>query len=157
MYCYVLYLELRNVLSVTFAPKQNVAIYRGLFFVCELILIILCDENDFGIHIWTCCDYQKEFHCKPSGFQFDCTNTLNDQVLERVTVQMDPAEGFDVLKTIPCPSLPYNKPGTTYTLVRLPEDAQLGKEDCASYRKKQNTSEIMGILLSMKYRCILCK
>lgn len=58
-------------------------------------------------------------------FQFDCTNTLNDQVLERVTVQMDPAEGFDVLKTIPCPSLPYNKPGTTYTLVRLPEDAQL--------------------------------
>ncbi|XP_078340160.1 coatomer subunit gamma-2-like [Crassostrea virginica] len=58
-------------------------------------------------------------------FQFDCTNTLNDQVLERVTVQMDPAEGFDVLKSIPCPSLPYNKPGTTYTLVRLPEDAQL--------------------------------
>ena len=47
--------------------------------------------------------------------------------MERVTVQMDPAEGFDVLKSIPCPSLPYNKPGTTYTLVRLPEDAQLGK------------------------------
>lgn len=50
---------------------------------------------------------------------------------------MDPAEGFDVLKTIPCPSLPYNKPGTTYTLVRLPEDAQLGKEYCAWYSKKK--------------------
>ena len=55
-------------------------------------------------------------------FQFDCTNTLNDQVLENVTVHMDPAEGFDVMKYIPCPSLPYNKPGTTYTMVRLPED-----------------------------------
>lgn len=60
---------------------------------------------------------------------------------------MDPAEGFDVLKTIPCPSLPYNKPGTTYTLVRLPEDAQLGKEYCAWYSKKKKTSEMMGILL----------
>lgn len=49
-------------------------------------------------------------------------------MLERVTVQMDPADGFDVIKVVPCPSLPYNKPGTTYTLVRLPEDAQLGRE-----------------------------
>lgn len=55
-------------------------------------------------------------------FQFDCTNTLNDQVLENVTVHMDPAEGFDVMKYVQCPSLPYNKPGTTYTMVRLPED-----------------------------------
>ncbi|XP_064605272.1 LOW QUALITY PROTEIN: coatomer subunit gamma-2-like [Liolophura sinensis] len=58
-------------------------------------------------------------------FQFDCTNTLNDQVLERVTVQLDPAEGFEVVKYIPCATLPYNKPGTTYTLVRLPEEATL--------------------------------
>lgn len=55
-------------------------------------------------------------------FQFDCTNTLNDQVLEKVTVSMEPSEGFEVLKCIPCPSLPYDTPGTTYTLVRLPED-----------------------------------
>jgi coatomer protein complex subunit gamma len=39
---------------------------------------------------------------------------------------MDPAEGFDVMKNIPCPSLPYNKPGTTYTMVRLPEDPTQG-------------------------------
>lgn len=54
--------------------------------------------------------------------QFDCTNTLNDQVLEKVTVAMEPSDGFDVLKYIPCPSLPYDTPGTTYTLVRMPED-----------------------------------
>ncbi|XP_059169133.1 coatomer subunit gamma-2-like [Physella acuta] len=55
-------------------------------------------------------------------FQFDCTNTLNDQLLEKVFVEMEPAEGFEVLKYINCPSLPYNKPGTTYTLVRLPTE-----------------------------------
>lgn len=58
-------------------------------------------------------------------FQFDCTNTLNDQVLEKVTVQMEPSEGFEVLKCIPCPSLPYDTPGITYTLVRMPEDNTL--------------------------------
>lgn len=68
------------------------------------------------------------FHWQPDLllFQFDCTNTLNDQVLERVSVQMEPSEGFEVLKCIPCTSLPYDTPGTTYTLVRLPEDNTLG-------------------------------
>ncbi|XP_067684314.1 coatomer subunit gamma-2-like [Haliotis asinina] len=55
-------------------------------------------------------------------FQFDCTNTLNDQVLENATVQMDPVDGFEVMKYIACSSLPYNKTGTTYTLVRLPQE-----------------------------------
>ncbi|XP_060563646.1 coatomer subunit gamma-2-like [Ruditapes philippinarum] len=55
-------------------------------------------------------------------FQFDCTNTLNDQVLEKVTVSMEPVDGFEVIKYIPCASLPYDTPGTAYTLVRLPED-----------------------------------
>ncbi|CAE1294820.1 COPG [Acanthosepion pharaonis] len=55
-------------------------------------------------------------------FQFDCINTLNDQILEAVTVQMESVDSFEILKTIPCPSLPYNQPGTTYALVRLPDD-----------------------------------
>ena len=43
-------------------------------------------------------------------------NTLNDQVLENVTVAMEPSEeGFQVLRTIPCPKLAYNDQGTTYT------------------------------------------
>uniref|UniRef100_A0A8C3QCN0 Coatomer subunit gamma n=1 Tax=Geospiza parvula TaxID=87175 RepID=A0A8C3QCN0_GEOPR len=55
-------------------------------------------------------------------FQFDCTNTLNDQLLERVTVQMEPSEGYDVICCIPAPSLAYNQPGMCYTLVRIPQD-----------------------------------
>ncbi|XP_029821468.1 coatomer subunit gamma-2 [Manacus vitellinus] len=55
-------------------------------------------------------------------FQFDCTNTLNDQLLERVTVQVEPSDAYDVLCCIPAPSLAYNQPGMCYTLVRIPQD-----------------------------------
>ncbi|XP_062348371.1 coatomer subunit gamma-2 isoform X3 [Cinclus cinclus] len=55
-------------------------------------------------------------------FQFDCTNTLNDQLLERVTVQMEPSDAYDVICCIPAPSLAYNQPGMCYTLVRIPQD-----------------------------------
>nr|KAF6470994.1 COPI coat complex subunit gamma 1 [Molossus molossus] len=55
-------------------------------------------------------------------FQFDCTNTLNDQTLENVTVQMEPTESYEVLCYVPAWSLPYNQPGTCYTLVALPKE-----------------------------------
>ncbi|XP_069085422.1 coatomer subunit gamma-2 isoform X2 [Pleurodeles waltl] len=55
-------------------------------------------------------------------FQFDCTNTLNDQLLEKITVQMEPSDAYDVVHYIPAMSLSYNQPGMCYTLVRLPED-----------------------------------
>ena len=51
--------------------------------------------------------------------QFDVTNTLNDQLLENVRVEMEEAEGFSVVSYVPIPSLPYDKPGTTYTLVKM--------------------------------------
>lgn len=55
-------------------------------------------------------------------FQFDCTNTLNDQLLQRVQVQMEPSEAYEVLHCVPAPNLPYSQPGSCYSLVRLPED-----------------------------------
>lgn len=57
-----------------------------------------------------------------SLLQFDCTNTLNDQTLENVTVQMEPTEAYEVLCYVPARSLPYNQPGTCYTLVALPKE-----------------------------------
>lgn len=60
--------------------------------------------------------------CLPSLVQFDCTNTLNDQTLENVTVQMEPTEAYEVLCYVPARSLPYNQPGTCYTLVALPKE-----------------------------------
>nr|XP_008529225.1 PREDICTED: coatomer subunit gamma-1 [Equus przewalskii] len=55
-------------------------------------------------------------------FQFDCTNTLNDQTLENVKVQMEPTEAYKVLCYVPARNLPYNQPGTCYTLVALPKE-----------------------------------
>uniref|UniRef100_K7G7T6 Coatomer subunit gamma n=2 Tax=Pelodiscus sinensis TaxID=13735 RepID=K7G7T6_PELSI len=69
---------------------------------------------------FVCCT--KHIFTNHLVFQFDCTNTLNDQLLERVTVQMEPSEGYDVIRCFPAASLPYNQPGICYTLVRLPQD-----------------------------------
>lgn len=72
-------------------------------------------------------------HPRPprSLVQFDCTNTLNDQTLENITVQLEPTEAYEVLCYVPARSLPYNQPGTCYTLVALPkEDPTAGEPLC---------------------------
>lgn len=73
----------------------------------ETEYVVKCIKHTFNDHI---------------VFQFDCTNTLNDQILENVKVQVQPSEGFEVLCCVPCKKLAYNVPGTTYTCVRLPND-----------------------------------
>jgi hypothetical protein len=40
---------------------------------------------------------------------------------------MENGDGFEVIRTVPAASLPYGKPGTTYTLVHLPDDPTRGK------------------------------
>lgn len=57
--------------------------------------------------------------------QFDCRNTLNDQLLEKVYVKLVAAEdeGWKVLKIVSLGALKYgNDKGTTYVLLALPED-----------------------------------
>ncbi|GAB1291045.1 Coatomer subunit gamma-1 [Apodemus speciosus] len=73
----------------------------------ETEYVIRCTKHTFSDHL---------------VFQFDCTNTLNDQTLENVTVQMEPTEAYEVLSYVPVRSLPYNQPGTCYTLVALPKE-----------------------------------
>uniref|UniRef100_A0A646QGL4 Coatomer subunit gamma n=1 Tax=Hemiscolopendra marginata TaxID=943146 RepID=A0A646QGL4_9MYRI len=53
--------------------------------------------------------------------QFECTNTLNDQLLENVIVQSEVSDGFEIERQIPCPKLVYNSPGITYTLLKIPD------------------------------------
>ncbi len=54
--------------------------------------------------------------------QFDCTNTLNDQLLEQVQATIELPEGFELVKTIPLDRLEYNVPGTFYVILATPED-----------------------------------
>ncbi|EFO21327.1 coatomer gamma subunit [Loa loa] len=55
--------------------------------------------------------------------QFDCNNTLNDQLLENVYVELEPApdtEGWTILYTIPLEKLPFGIQSTTYILLEIP-------------------------------------
>merc|ERR1719270_2984484 len=55
--------------------------------------------------------------------QFDCTNTLNDQLLEDVSVQLEVPEGYTVERIIPCPILEYNNgTGVVYVILATPPD-----------------------------------
>ncbi|XP_044734358.1 coatomer subunit gamma isoform X1 [Chrysoperla carnea] len=66
-------------------------------------------------------------HSYPSHLvlQFDCLNTLNDQLLENVRVQLEPPEGFVILKEIPCEKLPYNETGSVFIILRYPDSIKL--------------------------------
>ncbi|XP_039264916.1 coatomer subunit gamma-2-like [Styela clava] len=90
------------VLGSLFKSSQPVELTES-----ETEYVVSCVKHTFGKHI---------------VFQFDCTNTLNDQVLESVTVQMEPSDGFEVIAYVPCPSLAYNVPGVTYTCVAMPDE-----------------------------------
>ncbi|KAG8182805.1 hypothetical protein JTE90_003479 [Oedothorax gibbosus] len=73
----------------------------------ETEFVVRCIKHTFARHI---------------VLQFDCTNTLCDQVLENVYVQVEPSEGFQVVAYAPCPRLQYGTPGTTYACLSLPAD-----------------------------------
>ncbi|RZF43391.1 hypothetical protein LSTR_LSTR001652 [Laodelphax striatellus] len=62
-------------------------------------------------------------HCFPHHLvlQFECLNTLNDQLLENVWVQLEPSEGYEVVHSIPCPRLQYGESASTYIILRFPD------------------------------------
>ncbi|CAF4062432.1 unnamed protein product [Rotaria sp. Silwood2] len=67
-------------------------------------------------------------------YVFHINNTLNDQLLEKVTVQMDGStEGVEVVHYTPYSLKKCNDMDTTYTLVKLPDDssAVTGTLSCA--------------------------
>ncbi|CAG0894487.1 unnamed protein product [Darwinula stevensoni] len=60
--------------------------------------------------------------------QFECRNTLPDQLLENVRISLEIPAGFELVSEIPCPRLEYNTPGNVYSCIRLPDDPQLAME-----------------------------
>ncbi|KAI3957525.1 hypothetical protein MKX01_001884 [Papaver californicum] len=62
-------------------------------------------------------------------FQFNCTNTIPEQLLENVTVIMDAseAEDFSEVSLKPLASLPYDSPGQTFVSFEKPEGVVVGK------------------------------
>lgn len=64
----------------------------------------------------------KHCYAKHVVLQFDCLNTLSDQLLENVMVQLDLSEGYEKVKEIPCDKLPYNETGSAYIVLKFPDD-----------------------------------
>ncbi|XP_052869938.1 coatomer subunit gamma [Anopheles cruzii] len=54
-------------------------------------------------------------------FQFDCVNTLTDQLLENVRVDLVVPDGFVVRGVVPC-NLPYGEKEANYVSVEFPHD-----------------------------------
>ncbi|OTF69040.1 hypothetical protein BLA29_008890 [Euroglyphus maynei] len=51
--------------------------------------------------------------------QFDCTNTLNDQILENVSIDMEMFDGFRQLLQVQCDQLVYNTPRSIYVVLGI--------------------------------------
>jgi coatomer subunit gamma len=81
-------------------------------------------------------------------FQFDCTNTLNDQLLEKVSVKMDTSDGYEVISYISCEKLPYNVTTPTYTLVKIPDDPTQGLNLNIKYQNKTKTILLINYCLN---------
>ncbi|KRZ26940.1 Coatomer subunit gamma-2 [Trichinella pseudospiralis] len=59
-------------------------------------------------------------------FQFECSNTLNDQILSNVVVHMKPvSKPWKQVAEIPCEIIRNNDCGLTYVAFQLPSDADL--------------------------------
>ncbi|VDO60573.1 unnamed protein product [Heligmosomoides polygyrus] len=62
--------------------------------------------------------------------QLDCKNTLNDQLLENVTVELEDADGeWRPEHVIPIDNLPYNETKSTYVLMEFPESGEAESDD----------------------------
>ena len=60
--------------------------------------------------------------------QFNCNNTLSDQLLKRVSVRVEPGDDADpdavkVERSVPLAALPYAQDGVTYVVLRVPGGA----------------------------------
>ncbi|KAM3968619.1 nonclathrin coat protein gamma1-COP [Aphomia sociella] len=53
--------------------------------------------------------------------QFECLNTLSDQLLEKVHVGLTPIPGYKILGEVACEQLPYDKQGNVFCILEFPE------------------------------------
>ncbi|XP_046976934.1 coatomer subunit gamma-like [Vanessa cardui] len=52
--------------------------------------------------------------------QFECLNTLNDQLLEKVHIRLDVAPGYTILTEVACEKLPYDVQGSVFCVLQFP-------------------------------------
>ncbi|XP_025417234.1 coatomer subunit gamma-2 [Sipha flava] len=55
--------------------------------------------------------------------QFEITNTLDDQILEDISVVLDISEGFQYIDEFKSPSIKYQETGNVYVFLKFPDDS----------------------------------
>lgn len=56
--------------------------------------------------------------------QFEIMNTLEDQLLENLTIEIEPIDGFEVVAYIPAKQCKYNEPALAYTVLSFDDDEE---------------------------------
>ncbi|XP_028177225.1 coatomer subunit gamma-2-like [Ostrinia furnacalis] len=64
----------------------------------------------------------KHIYSRHVILQFECLNTLSDQLLTRVHVRLCHPPGYRLLSEVPCDVLPYNKQESIFYLLSFPEN-----------------------------------
>lgn len=67
----------------------------------------------------------KHFFRNHIVLQFDCTNTMNEQLLEQVRVHLEISEGYEVLAEVPCQRLACSETSPTFVALQIPENPSL--------------------------------
>lgn len=62
----------------------------------------------------------KHIYARHVILQFECVNTLSDQLLEQVEVKLETPSEYEIKSVIPCPKLHYDKPGSVLIIVEYP-------------------------------------
>jgi coatomer protein complex subunit gamma len=83
-----------------------------------LLALSLSSESETE-YVVRCIKHIFPAHCV---LQFDCTNTLNDQLLENVQAALELPDGYELVDTLKLERLEYNVPGTFYVILATPED-----------------------------------
>ncbi|XP_022824092.1 coatomer subunit gamma-like [Spodoptera litura] len=62
----------------------------------------------------------KHIYARHVIFQFECVNTLSDQLLEHVSVKLEVPGEYEVKTVVLCEKLAYDKPGSVFLVVEYP-------------------------------------
>ncbi|CAH0712927.1 unnamed protein product, partial [Brenthis ino] len=62
----------------------------------------------------------KHVYVKHVVLQFECINTLNDQILEQVHVRLECPPEYEIKSILPCQQLVYDKPDSVFVVVEYP-------------------------------------
>jgi len=109
--------ETQQVFAAVLASLPQFATYGSLFKSSNPIALTE-SETEYSVTV------TKHVYDEHVVFQFNCTNTIAEQVLENVRVRLDTSVMGNALKQeflLACDKLPANQPGVTYVSVRKPK------------------------------------